>query len=273
MSAQLGLFAGPGDTRPAESLSAHETTVRVNADGSRTVVVRLRLTGDAIEEPLHEGPLTYGECSTWEDPCLLRACRHRLDDAIERHSRKDGQHGDFCALRVAESGTERGGSPGLSLRELAHLYDMSAEGVSKEIVDPAVKALHDADLDLELESQYGERGRVHKIKFVTVDDNVTSTEAKALMVPGEVRRGRSVPTIKGRRWKKNAWAKMRTPMVPSHLVPMVMKLDERLLTRLEPSAPIESAQTDIGTMMRAREAQRTARAEREARESEERKAA
>lgn len=269
MAKQLDLFSA-AEIKPRGDY----TTEEIVRDGVRYVRVTLHVEpGGVVEEPLHSGPLTYGECQSWESPCRLYRCRHRLDQSIEIRTRRpwepDEQRamdecgfpildeegdavlykgpraktgafwsstplgpGDWCALRVAERG-------GMSLEDYGDAHNSTREWARKE-VEPILDRLYLGEgqrgtEDVDLEEQYGDRGRLHSFKFEEIDDNVTSTEVKRLQVPGEVKRGRVAPRITGRRRsRKDQWAGV-TRVIPGHLADRV---DERLMNPIGPRAEI-----------------------------------
>lgn len=303
--AQLGLFAGAKAEKPAAAFEAHET-IQVGD----VVRVRLRLSGESHEEQLPRGPLTYAECSVWEDPCKLYSCRHRLPDEVERKTRQviesedepawgsvdleDEEYegpdplegprmvtrayysasplmpGHWCALQVAELYP---GPEGVTLEELGRWFGVTREGMNKE-VHRALRAFEDEDIELDDIGfeHYGDRGRVHKFKFTPPDDNLTSTEVKALVVPGEERCacetpigqngkpcatcGRKIPgrqalRVNGKRRPRNdRWAGV-VRVIPEEFK---SRVNERLLNQSRANDTIPDQFRDIGKMLAARRA-------------------
>jgi hypothetical protein len=272
VSAALDLFAGLSMQRPAQ---AHETSVIRNPDGSKSVRVRLRITGEAHEERLPEGPLTYAECREWVLPCQLYSCRHRLDDAIELRTRRGDEPGDWCALRVAERGGDgRVRQDGLSLKELGDMHGLTRDACQRSIVEPAIDAYYAADLALDdtAGDMYGDEGRHHQFKFEADDSTLTSNEAKRAVVPGEetcrcaspsgergaicatcgirIKRGRQAPRVRGwRKPRKDRWAGV-TRVIPAQLA---HRVDTRLMNPTQ-APEIPKQFIDINAMIAARKA-------------------
>ncbi len=266
------LFSGPSLSEPAAPFTSHTTTIH---DG--TVTVRLRLLAISHSEPIPTGPLTYGECAAWEEPCQLYACRHRLDDAVEARTRRtvqdleeeamDGVYygprlasgayysrtalvpvtipGHWCALQVAEVHGE------MSPKALGELLGMATQDADR-LVGKAVEAYAVADslLDDVAGANYGAEGRHHRYSFpseaqIERDEIVTSTEAKALRVPGEVPKGRQPLRVRGRS-RKDKWAGVTSVVVPEQFLGMV---NERFMKPLRANDVIPAAFSDMKKMM------------------------
>lgn len=238
-SPQTSLFAGPIQNRPAEQFQAHDVVFLVDGEEvargplsdddidllplSPTVRVRLRLTGEHLDSQLTEGPLTYSECRTWEEPCNLHSCRYRLEDHVERRTRRvveteddygnplvpvecpvcDGgdsearhhhavegprmPNGAFYSSAIPTHPGDwcalRVAERGVTLSELAWMYGVSV-AAAREIEAQVLKAAG-VDPDLVLEDLYGDRGRAHQFAFAEDKAELTAREAANAVVPGE----------------------------------------------------------------------------------------